>query len=440
MAEPLLKSDRGSLFWRLWWRALFVKRAQAVLTVSSLFVAASIASLLLNLYGEVRRKMVEEFRTYGSNVVLAPALTRGAEQPPLSPFPSLATAGSGQALAREGKQEWPAAPPGAVMDKASLRPLQAFKQRIPGLAAAPVLYGIARLARIQADPRLPEFVNVVAVGTDFAALRHIFTGWRMNGQSLLAHGACVVGAHLAAKLRLQVGDDLNLEPIAGAVGAVAAATHTPLRPCLCRVAGVLSTGASEDDQVFVPLQDLQSRLGMNGKLSLVELAVPGDTAEVERTIEELTAALPGVEVRPIRQIVYSEGKVLGTIRWLLLSLTALILLIIAICVMATMAAIVLERRKDIGVMKALGAGDALVMRLFLAESAGLGLLGGLVGFSLGVVLANGVAQHLFGVTLGMNWWTLPVVCGLTMLLAVVATLFPVRIVRDIQPAVVLKGE
>jgi len=132
--------------------------------------------------------------------------------------------------------------------------------------------------------------------------------------------------------------------------------------------------------------------------------------------------------------------VLGTIRWLLLSLTALILVIIAICVMATMTAIVLERRKDIGVMKALGAGDALVMRLFLAESAGLGLLGGLAGFSLGVLLARSLAQRWFGVTLGLSWWTLPLVCGLTTLLAVVATLFPVRVVRGIQPSVVLKGE
>ena len=97
----------------------------------------------------------------------------------------------------------------------------------------------------------------------------------------------------------------------------------------------------------------------------------------------LPAFLPGLEVRPIRQIVYSEGKVLGTIRWLLLSLTILILVIIALCVMATMTAIVLERRKDIGVMKALGAADALLMRLFMMEGASLGLVGGALGYGVG---------------------------------------------------------
>ena len=167
----------GSLFWRLWWRALSVERPQAALALGCLFVAASIASLLLNLYGDVRRKMTEEFRTYGSNVVLAPALPRGET-------------GADASSA------------GAVMDEASLRPLRAFERRRPGLAAAPILYGIVRLARTAADPRLPEFVNVMAVGTDFAGLRHIYAGWRggeMNSQSLLVPGTCVLGAHLATK-------------------------------------------------------------------------------------------------------------------------------------------------------------------------------------------------------------------------------------------------
>ena len=161
---------------------------------------------------------------------------------------------------------------------------------------------------------------------------------------------------------------------------------------------------------------------------------------MESAIHRLAGLLPGLEVRPIRQIVYSEGKVLGTIRWLLLSLTILILVIIALCVMATMTAIVLERRKDIGVMKALGAADALLMRLFMMEGASLGLLGGVLGYGVGALLARGLAERLFGVALSFNGWTLPVVCGLSVALAAIAAQAPVRIVRAIQPTEVLKGE
>ena len=138
---------------------------------------------------------------------------------------------------------------------------------------------------------------------------------------------------------------------------------------------------------------------MGDQITLVELNLPGETRDVESAVHRLAGMLPGLEVRPIRQIVYSEGKVLGTIRWVLLSFTVLILVTIALCVMATMTAIVLERRKDIGMMKALGAADALLMRLFMAEGAGLGLLGGALGYLVGVLLARSLALRLFGVAL-----------------------------------------
>jgi putative ABC transport system permease protein len=208
----------------------------------------------------------------------------------------------------------------------------------------------------------------------------------------------------------------------------------------CHLASALTTGSSEDDQVFLPLEELQRVMGMAGKISLVQLRLDGETDEIESSIRELSKALPGVEVRPIRQIVYSEGRVLGVIRWFLLSVTGLILVIIAICLMATMTAIVLERRKDIGVMKALGASDLQVMQLFLAEGAALGMVGGCAGFFVGSFWAYGLAHQLFEVTLDVIWWTLPLVCGLAVLLTLGAAVFPVRMVRAIQPAVVLKGE
>ena len=239
---------------------------------------------------------------------------------------------------------------------------------------------------------------------------------------------------MASRLRLQVGDSVELEK------TLEEGKEARLDSMAFRVLAILSSGASEDDRVFVSLAPLQGLAELERKISLVELSVPGETEEIEGVVQELSAALGGAEVRPIRQIVYSQGKVLETIRGLLLSLTALILVIIALCVMATMTAIVLERRKDIAVMKALGAGDRLVMRLFLAEGAGLGLIGGLAGFGLGYLIARDLGQRLFAVALDPAWWAFPVVCLLSVGLAVTATLFPVRIVRSVQPATALKGE
>ncbi len=377
-----------------------------MLALGALLVGAAVASLLVSLYSDVRLKMTEEFRAYGANVVLAPR----------------AQASAGIEAAE------------ASLDEGSLGPLQIFASRTPGLVYVPFLYSLVRVARAGADS--PTFQNAVAVGTNFAALRQIHNGWRglaATGQGHTDDPAaheCALGVHLAERLNVRAGGSAEFAPIAAA----------PAAPIACRVVEVLSTGAEEDDQVFLRTADLQTLVGTPGEISLVQVRIPGETAEVERAVRELASLLPGLDVRPVRQIVYSEGKVLDTIRWLLLSLTVVILVIIALCVVATMTAIVVERRTDIAVMKALGATNQTIARLFLAEGAGLGLVGGALGFAAGSWLAADILRRLFGVSLRLRFWTFPEVCGMSVLLAVVATFFVVRIVRTIQPAVVLKGE
>jgi putative ABC transport system permease protein len=392
---------RRSRFWRLWFRALLVKRPQAALALGSLVVGGAVAAMLLNLYGDVRRKMSEEFRAYGPNVVLAPP------------------AG-------------PSAPGGItpVLPERVLEELAPFERRAGGLTSVPLLWVVMRLERQSADPRLPEFSNVVVAGTDFARLRGLYPHWRWEGNAgALERGECFIGSRVAARLRLAVGDTAELRTIG----------DSPAQTTV-RVSGVVATGSSEDDQVFVPLPALQRLAGLDGQISVVEVRVAGEAPEIAAAVAELAGAFPGLEVRPLRQVVESEGKVLETIRALLISLSVLILLIIGLCVTATMTAIVLERRKDIAVMKALGADDGWVMRLFLAESAGLGLVGGVGGFALGFWLARELGQQLFAVNLRPLWWAPLGVCLLTVVVAVMATLVPVRLIRSVQPATALKGE
>jgi putative ABC transport system permease protein len=323
------------------------------------------------------------------------------------------------------------------MDEQVVNQLKGSARRLKGLTFAPVLNVVARVKQVPSDPRLPEFQNVVAVGTDFVALHSLYPGWRIQGvrgNAPLGLGECVVGAHVASRLHLALGGSVELAVTGGAPESISAS------PPAFRVAGILSTGGAEDDRVFLDLGSLQRIAGLEGKISLVELSLPGETVEIEQGVRELSRDLAGVDVRPVHQIVESQGRVLDTIRWLTISLTALILVIIGLCVMATMTAIVLERRKDIAVMKALGASDHLVMGLFLSEGAGLGLAGGVAGFALGALLARELARRLFDVSLGLSWWTLPLVVLMSVVLAGAATLMPVRIVRGVEPAVVLKGE
>ncbi|HEV2419732.1 MAG TPA: FtsX-like permease family protein [Terriglobia bacterium] len=405
---------RRSIFWLLCFRSLQVKRLQALLGIGSLLVGAAVCSLLLNLYGGVERKMTESFRAFGANVIIAPR--GGAAQS--SALPSLMD------------KAW--------ADKVATTAAMRTKNRQPEGAATilPVLYVVSHLDPAVPDPRLPGGENVMAVGAGLGGLVEMNPNWRLQGSSAdYKTGDCIVGSHLAAEMRFHPGDQLQLSSLSPGGGA--SASHAAR--VTFRVAAIVSTGDSADDQVFVPLAALEQLAGLPGKISLIEMRVPGDAQQIEAAIHQLSSALPALAVRPVRQIVYSEGRVLSTIRRLMLALTALILLIIALCVAATMTAIVLERRKDVAVMKALGASDRMVMELFLCESAVLGLLGGVAGFFIGAFFARGVAARLFHVALAPSAWVFPVICISTALLAVIATLLPVRVVRRIQPAAALKG-
>ena len=190
--------------------------------------------------------------------------------------------------------------------------------------------------------------------------------------------------------------------------------------------------------LFRSLAEAQRLGGAPGRLSLIQLnAAPQD---VERVREQLAAALPGAEVRTLRPVAESTARVLLKVRGLLLGSTAVILAIIVLGVTTTLSAIVWERRRDIGVMKALGAADRQIAVLLLSESAFLGLAGGLVGYAVGLGLAQWIGRSIYQSAVALRIEVLPQVVLVTVAVAVVATLFPLRTVRNVQPAAVLKGE
>jgi putative ABC transport system permease protein len=145
-------------------------------------------------------------------------------------------------------------------------------------------------------------------------------------------------------------------------------------------------------------------------------------------------------VEQIRQVEQNQGKVLSRVSGLMLLLTLAALLAAALAVSAAMAATILERRQEVGLMKSLGAGNSAVASLFLTEAAFLALAGGLVGFIAGTIMAHRIGQSIFGSAIVVHPVVLAVVLFAAVLVTFLGSAGAVRKAIQFDPAVVLRGD
>jgi putative ABC transport system permease protein len=164
------------------------------------------------------------------------------------------------------------------------------------------------------------------------------------------------------------------------------------------------------------------------------------TPYISSISRELQEQLPGVEVHAIRQVAEGEGRLLGRVSSLMWLVTFAALLAAGLAVAATSATTVLERRAEIGLMKAIGAGNRMVSALFLSEQLLLAFVGGVSGYALGMVLARLLGQQVFGLAPASRMILLPIVLALAGVVVFLGSFVPLRSVARIEPAASLHGE
>jgi putative ABC transport system permease protein len=157
-------------------------------------------------------------------------------------------------------------------------------------------------------------------------------------------------------------------------------------------------------------------------------------------MQRLSEALPEAEVRPLRQIMEAEGRVLGKTRGTLLAAALLIILTAALSLLATLMGWVLDRRRDFAIMRALGASEVLLNSFFAAEATLLGVVGAVLGFVIGVALAAWIGRVNFNAPVVPRFSVLPIVVGGSVVVALLSAAFPMAVLRRAQPAMILRGE
>jgi putative ABC transport system permease protein len=203
-------------------------------------------------------------------------------------------------------------------------------------------------------------------------------------------------------------------------------------------AGTVQTGAAEDSRIYLPLSDFVAWTGLQP--STIEVAANGTRQEIETALTQLSQALPEADVRPVRQIMEGEARVLGKTRATLLAAVALIILTSGLCVLSTLMGWVFDRRRDFAIMKALGASGRLLSAFFAAEAAAVGATGALVGFLLGIGLAAWIGRVNFHAPVTPRFSVLPVVLLVSIAVTLLSAILPISVLRRVQPAVILRGE
>jgi putative ABC transport system permease protein len=395
------RATNRAMFWRIIRRLFGANPGRLFVILLALGAGAAVTAALLNLQVDAKRRLTTEFRAFGANVIIAP--------------PKLNAGPLGDQLLSE-----------SLVNK-----IPADFEGRP-ILAMPFLYLIARASSDTSQ----SSIQAVVAGTDITRLPQIGAGWKFEplvpamgavAPSLITSisPTCAVGIRAAEGLSAISGAQLTLDNGGKKVS--------------CEVVSVLSSGGPEDNQIFTDMATAQELASLSSRVSLIMVSAEGTPGTIEQFISTLSKIMPDADVHGIRQFTEGEARIYNRISGLLTATVGIVLVLTGLCVMAAMTNVAMERKMDVGLMKAIGGSMRRVLRLFLAEAALLGLAGGMIGAAAGIFMSIGLGKAVFGVAARPRLIVYPVAVALTIIVAIISA-FPLRRLASIRPASVFRGE
>ncbi|MGY4677770.1 ABC transporter permease [Pasteurella sp. P03HT] len=421
-----------------------------LLAITTIFLAAGLVSALLAVSIDIGDKMARELKSYGANILIEPASHAVLPE----------EANGVNLLANQD-----------FLDEKELPNIKDIFWRNNIVGFAPLLR-----ADVQAQKEMHSPLQTIQIlGTFFdhhiaipdeetyhTGQRIISPYWKVQGewvddrQEMTTEIVPVlIGEQLAKTSQWKMGDRLRLSYQDNE-------TNNQLH---VEIKGILSTGGTEEQQLVMPLSAVQTLLNLHGKVQAIKvsaLTVPENelsrkaranvdgldaeeydrwycTAYVSSISHQLEEAISGAIVRPIWQVAASEGVVIEKIQLLLAVVTLAAIFAAAMGIASLMTTTIIERSKEIGLMKALGAYQWQIVLLFYCEAMISGFLGGILGCIAGWGLAKFIGSTLFGAPLDFTWIVVPCVLVLSILIALIGTWFPAHRIARLYPVEVLYG-
>lgn len=387
---------KRQMYFRMILASLMRRRTRMVIALLAISIGAMILSGLVTIYIDVPRQMGAQFRSYGANMLFT-----------------------------------------AAEETISEEDVEEARTLIP----ASELVGLApyRYETVRVNDR-----PVMAAATDMDGAQKTSPFWSVEGEWPAAQGEIMIGKNVAELYNLKVGSRMTC--------TFAPETEMPEGEELSEedivldnyidftVTGILDTGGNEEEYVYMRLDDMAELTGEPTAYNICELSISANSTELNKIAENVTENVPGINARLVKRVTESETTVLTKLQALVLLVTVVVLALTMICVATTMTAVVAERRKEIGLRKALGASNNSIIAEFMGEGLVLGAAGGIVGAIFGFMFAQAVSLNVFNSSITFVWWLLPFTILASVLVTGLACLIPIRSATDVDPALVLKGE
>jgi len=402
---PAHSTQNRQMYWRIVRRLLGSNRGRVFVILLALGAGAAVTAALLNLQVDARRRITSEFRAFGANVIIGP---------------------------RDGSQSQGV---NQTIEESVLRRAEMIDSS--QLLASGFLYVVINVAVDHTrEPGMnSSWAPAVIAGysnKNFLSLlpsRAIEstepTGWDMPN--------CFAGSAVATRLHIHAGDSLTVSTV------TKYEEPDPTIESQCYVQAIENFGSAEDNQIFINAEVVQRLMKLPGRFSVVEVSVPGTPSQIDAYVLRLKQAIPDADVHPLRQFTEGEAKIYNRISGLLTTTVVIVLLLTGLCVMAAMTNVAMERKNDVGLMKAIGGATRRVLRLFMMEAALLGLAGGVIGAGVGIFLSIWLGKQVFGVAAQPRLIVYPVAVALTVIVAILSA-YPLRRLASVRPASVFRGE
>ena len=416
------------MFLRLLYESFRRQKRRKLLAGVAIMLGVGVATAMIAVATDIGDKIGRELRTYGANLIVTPqedtldVVIAGVNLKPPSD--------------------------GSYLNEVDLPKIKGMFWRNNIVGFAPMLPVTVSLAGQDITLLGTYFARQLAFGKQefITGVRTTHPWWKVRGSWPDDNSTDVLlGEHLSSKLKFQAGQRIE----------VAGQPHL--------ISGVLSTGGPEDDQIVAPLPVAQQVLGKAGAVRRIYVSAvtkPEDdfarrdpkslspamydrwycSPYAQSIAFQLQEAIPHSHAEQIRQVAQNEGAVLTRIQGLMLLITVAALLASALAVSASMATAVFERRGEVGLMKALGAGNLAVAVLFFSEAALLALIAGTVGFAGGALLAHEIGHSIFESQITIKPVLLPVILSVAVIVTFGGSAAAILRAVKYDPVYALRGE